>query len=112
MVSVPDASIETLADLLSRLGDVDPARVRFHPAPGTATERDIRDVHTREGCLCELVDKTLVEKAMGFRESCPEIQRPFVWQICFLKIYSSCCASKTPDPVFAPPPGQVDAPHM
>jgi Uma2 family endonuclease len=69
MVSVSDVSIETLADLLSRLGDVDPARVRFHPAPGTATERDIRDVQTREGRLCELVDKTLVEKAMGFRES-------------------------------------------
>ncbi|ETX00538.1 MAG: hypothetical protein ETSY1_10845 [Candidatus Entotheonella factor] len=31
-------SIETLADLLNRLGDIDPARVRFHPAPGTATE--------------------------------------------------------------------------
>ncbi len=69
MVSVLDASIETLADLLSRLGDVDPTRVRFHPAPGTVTERDMLDVHTREGRLCELVDKTLVEKAMGFRES-------------------------------------------
>ncbi|ETW93975.1 MAG: hypothetical protein ETSY2_50495 [Candidatus Entotheonella gemina] len=69
MVSVLDPSIETLADLLSRLGDVHPARVRFHPAPGTATERDIHDVHTREGRLCELVDQTLVEKAMGFRES-------------------------------------------
>jgi Uma2 family endonuclease len=69
MVSMLDSPIETLADLLRRLGDVDPARVRFHPAPGTATELDLRDVHVREGRLCELVDKTLVEKTMGFRES-------------------------------------------
>ena len=69
MVSVLEPPIETLADLLSRLGDVNPARVRFHPAPGTATERDLINVQTREGRLCELVDKTLVEKAMGFRES-------------------------------------------
>ncbi len=69
MVSVVEPSIETLADLLSRLGDIDPARVRFHPAPGTATERDLLDVHRRESRLCELVDQTLVEKAMGFRES-------------------------------------------
>lgn len=62
-------SIETLADLLKQLGDIHPARVRFRPAPGTATEQDLHDIHTREGRLYELVEKTLVEKAMGFRES-------------------------------------------
>lgn len=71
MVSVldPSASIQTLADLLRQLGGIDPVRVRFRPAPGTATEQDMRDVHMHEGRLCELIDQTLVEKAMGFRES-------------------------------------------
>jgi hypothetical protein len=32
-------AIITLADLLEQLGDIAPARVRFRPAPGTATER-------------------------------------------------------------------------
>lgn len=62
-------TIETLADLLEHLGRIAPERVRFHPPPGTATEQDVLDVHSREGRLCELVDGTLVEKAMGWRES-------------------------------------------
>ena len=37
--------------------------------PGTATERDVIEVHDRENRLCELVDGTLVEKVMGFDES-------------------------------------------
>jgi Uma2 family endonuclease len=61
--------IETLADLLEQLGGIDPARVRFCPAPGTATEQDVLDVHAREGRLCELVEHVLVEKIVGFRES-------------------------------------------
>ncbi len=69
MAAVFAPPIETLADLLNQLGDVNPARVRFHPAPGMATEQDVLDVQTREGRLCELVEQTLVEKAMGFRES-------------------------------------------
>ncbi|PON19887.1 hypothetical protein C2W62_00270 [Candidatus Entotheonella serta] len=43
--------------------------MRFRLAPGTATERDLLDVHRREGRLCKLAENTLVEKAMGFRES-------------------------------------------
>jgi hypothetical protein len=31
----------TLADLLRRLGNIPARRVRLHPAPGTATERDV-----------------------------------------------------------------------
>ena len=65
----PIAPIETLADFLSQLGDIDPARVRFRPAPGTATEQDVLDIHVREGRLCELVEHALVEKVMGFRDS-------------------------------------------
>jgi len=62
-------SIETLADLLAQLGDIAPERVRFRPPPGTATTKDVLEVHSRAGRLCELVDGVLVEKAMGFRES-------------------------------------------
>ncbi len=56
--------IFSLADLLQRLGDISPSRVRMRPAPGTAT---IADVERNK--LCELIDGTLVEKAMGFKES-------------------------------------------
>jgi Uma2 family endonuclease len=66
----PPGTIDTLADLLAQLGGVAPERVRFRPPPGTATEQDVLDLHDREGRLCELVDGVLVEKAMGFRESC------------------------------------------
>ena len=62
-------SMETVADLLHQLGGLDPTRVRIHPAPGTATEQDVLDIHTQEGRLCELVEQALVEKIMGFRES-------------------------------------------
>ena len=37
--------------------------------PGTATEKDVIEAEARENRLCELVDGTLVEKAMGFEES-------------------------------------------
>jgi len=62
-------AIVTLADLLEQLGDIAPARVRFRPVPGTATEKDVLAIHDREDRLYELVDGVLVEKAMGFRES-------------------------------------------
>jgi Uma2 family endonuclease len=66
----PTGTIDTLADLLAQLGGVAPERVRFRPPPGTATERDVLDLQVRKGRLCELVDGVLVEKAIGFRESC------------------------------------------
>jgi Uma2 family endonuclease len=59
----------TLADALKQLGGVSPRRVRMNPAPGTATERDLLAVLDHGHRLCELVDRTLVEKPMGFRES-------------------------------------------
>lgn len=61
--------IETLADLLHRLGDIPLERIRFRPYPGTATEQDVIETEARTGRLCELVDGVLVEKAMGFYES-------------------------------------------
>ena len=68
-MSITTPLIKTLADLLDQLGNVDPKRIRFHPAPGTATVQDVLDVQTREHRLCELVEQVLVEKAVGFQES-------------------------------------------
>ncbi len=67
--SSPLASAETIGDLLKRLGHVPAKRVRLHPTPGTATEKDLIDVLDRENVLCELVEGTLVEKPMGYEES-------------------------------------------
>jgi Uma2 family endonuclease len=61
--------IKTLADLRKRLGGIPLDRIWFHPAPGTATAKDVIEVENRENRLCELVDGTLVEKAMGFEEA-------------------------------------------
>ena len=63
------AVIDNLADLLEHLGDISPKRVRFRPAPGTATEQDVLAIHDHEDRLYELVDGVLVEKAMGLSES-------------------------------------------
>jgi Uma2 family endonuclease len=65
----PTLAFATLADVLDRVGNVPPSRVRLHPAPGTATEADVLAVHDREGRLCELIDGILVEKTMGAEES-------------------------------------------
>jgi Uma2 family endonuclease len=59
----------TVADLLARLGGVPASRVRLYPIPGTATEKDVINVLDHENRPCELVEGTLVEKAMGFEES-------------------------------------------
>jgi Uma2 family endonuclease len=61
---------ETFADLLHQIGAVSLERIRIHPAPGTATEKDV--VAARESPerrLCELVDGVLVEKVMSSKES-------------------------------------------
>jgi Uma2 family endonuclease len=62
---------ENVADLLRRLGRIPAFRVRLKPPPGTATEKDV--IRNNESKLktgiCELVDGTMVEKAMGWVES-------------------------------------------
>jgi hypothetical protein len=68
-VLTPASTAETIADLIKRLGDIPADRVRLRPWPGTATEQDVLTIRQRERRLYELVDGTLVEKAMGFRES-------------------------------------------
>jgi Uma2 family endonuclease len=67
--TIAPPEIKTLADLRHRLGRIPLERIWFHPSPGTATEKDVIEAEARENRLCELVDGTLVEKAMGFEES-------------------------------------------
>ena len=59
----------TLADVLRQLGGISPRRIRFRPAPGTATEEDVIKIRDRERRLFELIDGVLVEKVMGYWES-------------------------------------------
>ena len=66
IVSAP----ENIAELLERLGDIPPDRVRMQPPPGLATEADVLTcLEAPRKCLCELIDGVLVEKPMGFKES-------------------------------------------
>jgi Uma2 family endonuclease len=66
---VASVSIRTLADLVYRLGGVPLDRIRFHPAPGTATVADVVRVWDQEKRLCELVEGVLLEKTVGYIES-------------------------------------------
>jgi hypothetical protein len=59
--SSPSVATETIGDLLKRLGNIPAHRVRLHPTPGSATEKDVIDVLNRENRPCELVEGTLVE---------------------------------------------------
>src|SRR5262245_41329605 len=58
-----------MAELLASLGDLPASRVRLQPPPGQATEKDVLYLQAHKDRLCELVDGTLVEKAMAFYES-------------------------------------------
>jgi Uma2 family endonuclease len=68
-LAAPARPIETLADLLDRLGNVPLERIRFRPYPGTATEADVIAADRESDRICELVEGVLVEKAMGLPES-------------------------------------------
>ena len=68
-VTTDSLSSSTVFDLLESLGGIPARRVRLRPAPGTATERDVLTIHSRENRLFELVDGVLVEKAIGYLES-------------------------------------------
>jgi Uma2 family endonuclease len=63
MSVITRAKPRNVADLLQRLA-VPPERIRLDPQPGWATEEDVIRHH-----MCELIDGTLVEKAMGYYES-------------------------------------------
>jgi Uma2 family endonuclease len=69
LATIAPPEIKTLADLRKRLGGIRLDRIWFHPAPGTATEKDVIEAELRGNRLCELVDGTLVEKAAGFEQA-------------------------------------------
>jgi hypothetical protein len=59
---------ETVADLLKRLGDISPRRIRIDPPPGMATEKDvITAMEAPRKRLCELVDKVLWRRLWGLK---------------------------------------------
>jgi Uma2 family endonuclease len=63
-------NLETVAEVLERLGDIPAHRVRWQPYPGTATEADVLAAsEAAEKRLYELIDGTLVEKSVGFFEA-------------------------------------------
>jgi Uma2 family endonuclease len=60
----------TLGELLDQLGGIPAHRVLLKPAPGTATEEDVlKALRQPRKRICELIDGTLVEKAMGTVEA-------------------------------------------
>src|SRR5439155_14734981 len=63
--------VETLADLVRRVGSVPLERIPARPAPGTATEADVLACPRAEKRLYELVYGVLVEKPMGYYERSP-----------------------------------------
>lgn len=67
-MSTNAAVAETFSDILNDLGGIPPVRIRMQPQPGTATMGDLLRLNGKGG-MFELVDATLVEKAMGWRES-------------------------------------------
>lgn len=70
MIVKPHQLVRTLAELHERLGGVPLDRILADPAPGSATEADvIRLLNGPHKLCCELVDGTLVEKAMGTEEA-------------------------------------------
>jgi Uma2 family endonuclease len=78
LATIAPLEIKTLADLHTRLGGISLDRIWFRPAPGTATEKDVIEAERRENRLCELVDGTLVEKAVGFEEARLAVQLGFL----------------------------------
>src|SRR5262249_4645969 len=77
--------VETLADLVRRVGSVPLERIPARPAPGTATEADVLARAGGVKRLYELVDGVLVGKAMGYYESLLagfliQIPNPFLTQ--------------------------------
>jgi len=67
-MSTNAAVAETFSDILNDLGGIPLERIRMDPQPGTATIDDLQRLNGQGG-MFELVDATLVEKAMGWRES-------------------------------------------
>lgn len=59
----------TPLDLVNRFGDIPLWRIHFDPPPGQATEEHCLAINESSSTLCELVDGTLIERAIGTYES-------------------------------------------
>jgi len=68
-ISTTPFTPQNVAELVAHVGDVPGNRILLSPAPGSATEVDLILACEKEKRLCELLDGTLVEKAMGAIES-------------------------------------------
>jgi Uma2 family endonuclease len=68
-VSEGQVPVWTASEVIAHFGDIPIARIHTTPPPGEATEADVIELHDRHDRLCELIDGTLVEKAMGWKES-------------------------------------------
>lgn len=64
----------TVNEVAELFGDMPAWRIRNVPAPGTATEQDVIEIADHEDRLCELVDGVLVEKTVGYDESCLTVE--------------------------------------
>ncbi|HEV3021119.1 MAG TPA: Uma2 family endonuclease [Pirellulales bacterium] len=73
IVESPSTAL-TINHLAELFGDMPAWRIRNVPAPGTATEDDVIEIEKREDRLCELVDGVLVEKTVGYEESCLTVE--------------------------------------
>lgn len=69
MTILPSSLMQTMADLHRSLGEIPLERICMNPLPGTATEDDLLRLCSEHDKLYELVDGTLVEKAMGNQAS-------------------------------------------
>lgn len=58
----------TATDLANTFGDIPLVRICFSPLPGSATPDDLLRLNDGEGKHYELIDGTLIEKAMGSLE--------------------------------------------
>jgi Uma2 family endonuclease len=69
VLTPPPVRLRTVADLLERLGGIDPARICLDPPPGRATKQDLIRMNETKVGLFEFVERTLVEKPIGSPES-------------------------------------------
>jgi Uma2 family endonuclease len=69
MTLTAPVKLDTVQDLVERLGNIPLSRIRLDPPPGLATEADVLEAERKHNILCELVDGVLVEKGMGYGES-------------------------------------------
>ena len=69
-IEKPRPKTWTVADLYRRFGPIAFDRIRQDPPPGCGTVDDVIPLNDHEDRLYELVDGILVEKTVGYEESC------------------------------------------